>query len=158
MNVPILWHLLRLVAVYRPVLCYCSVLLRALCATMLHQWNSSVGGDTNLLNLTVRLLDVMSLGQLLPPPLANIRDILSNLSSQEVVQVLRCCIWNYMRDHVPSPALFGRDANGLHWRDPTVARPPPAYTDTLRTFMHKNIDKTGDMYAQIFVNLPEIDQ
>lgn len=154
-KVPILWHFLRLVAVYRPVLCYCSVLLRALFATMLHQWSSISGGDAQLLNLTIRLLDVMSLGQLLPPPLANIQDILPYLSNAEVVQVLRNCIWNYMRDHVPSPALFGCDPSGLHWRDPTAARPPPPYTETLRTFMYKNIDKTGVLYAQLFVNVPE---
>jgi integrator complex subunit 5 len=42
-NIPILWSILGLIATYRPSLCYCSVLLRALCATVLHQWKAKSG-------------------------------------------------------------------------------------------------------------------
>jgi len=179
-NAPLLWDLLSFVAVYRPALCYCSVLIRALTATLIHQWKSM--GDqskdsrnesyTSLLDTTIKVIDVMALGQLLPPPLCHIRDVLSSLRCFEVslvaklnrklrkhfafqiVDILRDCIWCYMRDHIPSPALFGCDSNGVHWRDPITARPPERYTTTLRIIMQRNIDSLGHLYSQMFINIP----
>lgn len=91
-SVPILWDILTLVAMYRPALCYCSVLLRALTATLIHQWNStgeqSKSAATNnfkcLMDTTTKVIDIMALGQLLPPPLSGIRDILPHLKCFEV--------------------------------------------------------------------------
>lgn len=40
---PILWALLGFIATHRPALCFSSVLLRALCATCLHQWRARNG-------------------------------------------------------------------------------------------------------------------
>lgn len=160
-KLPVLWELTSFIASYRPVLCYCSVLLRALTATLLHQWNS-VGCQSNtadtpnyklLLETTIKVLDLMSAGQLLPPPLSNMRNVFQELKPHEIVQLLRDCLWNYIRDHVPSPALFSCDSSGLHWRDPTTARPPPLYSDSLRIIIQNNIDKLGDQYAQLFFNL-----
>lgn len=158
---PVLWALMNFLGVYRPVLCYCSVLLRALCATLLHEWNNT-GCRTHargsaryprLRAITVRLVDLMSVGQLLPQPLCNLRDVVPALRPYEIVQLLRDCVWNYMRDHIPSPALFACDGDGLHWRDSTVARSPPLYSDTLRIIMQCNIDKLGDQFAQLFYNV-----
>lgn len=159
-NTPILWNFLRFIAAYRPVLCYCSVLLRAICATLLHQWNSTGQGagsynKYDLIDTTLWLLDIMSMGQLLPPPLASLRIPIEVLRPNEIVQLLRFCVWNYIRDHVPSPALFGCDASGLHWRDPSIARPGQIYTDTFRAVMYKNIDKLGQIYAQLFLDIPD---
>lgn len=55
-----------------------------------------------------------------------------------------------MRDHVPSPALFTKDANGVMWRDSTLSKPTKQYTETLRIVMLSNIDKLGDLYNQLF--------
>lgn len=93
-NVPVLWDILSLVAMYRPALCYCSVLLRALTATLIHQWNSTgeqskSAGTSNyryLMDTTTKVVDIMALGQLLPPPLSGIRDILPHLKCFEVRQ------------------------------------------------------------------------
>lgn len=91
-NTPVLWELLSFVALYRPAICYCSVLIRALTATLIHQWKS-IGEQTkpddsanykNLIDTTVRVIDVMALGQLLPPPLSSIRDVIPYLKSLEV--------------------------------------------------------------------------
>lgn len=62
-------------------------------------------------------------------------------------------MWCYMRDHIPSPELFGCDSSGLHWRDPTVARPPEIYTNTLRIIMQRNIKTVGPLYNQLFLNV-----
>lgn len=58
---------------------------------------------------------------------------------------------------MPSPALFGCDASGLHWRDPTIARPPEIYTNTLRIIMQRNIKNVGHLYNQLFINIPDIE-
>lgn len=55
-----------------------------------------------------------------------------------------------MRDHVPSPALFTRDGNGVMWRDPALSKPTKQYTETLRIVLLGNIDKLGDLYNQLF--------
>lgn len=91
-SVPLLWDLLNLVAQHRPSLCYCSVLLRALTATLIHQWTSMgdqrKSTDTenykDLMGTTIAVLDVMALGQLLPAPLCNVRDVITQLNSHEV--------------------------------------------------------------------------
>lgn len=74
-DVPLLWSLLELTARYRPALAYCSVLLRAIAATVLANWSPTEG---------VLLANVMALGLLLPPPLASIRDILPNVKQHQV--------------------------------------------------------------------------
>lgn len=152
-DLPLIWHLMSLVATYRPALCYCSVLLRALTATLLAQWGSAAQRaqhNDRLLATTAQVLELMALGQLLPPPLSSLRDVIPHLKPQEVVQLIRDCVWNYLRDHVPSPALFARDENGLMWRDATLARPEPQYTDTLRSTMQNNIQHLGTLYSQLF--------
>jgi integrator complex subunit 5 len=152
-DIPLIWHLMSLVAMYRPALCYCSVLLRALIATLLAQWGSAAQQaqhNDGLLVTTTQVLELMALGQLLPPPLSSLRDVIPYLQPQEVVQLLRDCVWNYLRDHVPSPALFTRDENGLMWRDATLARPEPQYTNTLRSTMQNNIQCLGTLYSQLF--------
>ncbi|CAH2075037.1 unnamed protein product, partial [Iphiclides podalirius] len=99
------------------------------------------------------LLSTMTLGQLLPHPLSHMLELAPELTASELVQVLRDCLWNYTRDHVPSPALFTCDSSGLHWRDPSTCKPPSTYTDTLRLIIQKNISKLGHLYPIMFLNL-----
>lgn len=95
-NTPLLWELLSFIAVYRPALCYCSVLLRALTATLIHQWKSmgeqSKDDDSQnykmLMDTTIKVINLMALGQLLPPPLSSIRDVIFNLKCFEVIYLL----------------------------------------------------------------------
>lgn len=87
-QLPLSWELLRFAAWNRPALCYCSVLLRALTATLLSQWNSSyqqIQQDGTLLSTTVRLLEVMALGQLLPQPLASISEVVPVINPDQVL-------------------------------------------------------------------------
>jgi len=65
--------------------------------------------------------------------------------------LLRECIWNYLKDHVPSPALFHVDNNGLHWRNTSQAKVAPQYVDTLRQLMQKKLNKLGAHYHQMFI-------
>lgn len=66
--------------------------------------------------------------------------------------LLHDCVWNYMRDNVPSPALFKRDPKtGFMWRDPNVAKPLPQYTETFRLVLQNNIKHFGPLYTKIFM-------
>ncbi|XP_046389337.1 integrator complex subunit 5 [Ischnura elegans] len=176
-RLPVLWALLTLAATHRPALCYCSVLLRAIMATLLAQWNSHTTATTtaisnsssrpppppSLLANTQRLIDLMALGQLLPSPLSAIRDVIPKIGPREVVALLRD-IWNYTHENIPSPALFSQDAgSGLVWRqgmgpgaeeveggEVSSARPSSRHTDALRHTLQLHIDSLGTLYPRLF--------
>jgi hypothetical protein len=59
-----------------------------------------------------------------------------------------------MKENVPSPVLFISDTNGLYWRDPITAKPPPQFVDPLRNTMQKKIAKVGQLYHLMFVMPP----
>ncbi|XP_013776240.1 integrator complex subunit 5-like [Limulus polyphemus] len=160
---PVLWNLLYAIASIHPSLCYCSVLLRAIVAVVMTHWGSCQAKLAShlpeQLELTKKVIELLSLGQLLPPPLAYVGDILPHLPPFELSCVL-ADIWQYMHDNVPSPALFtGRDSSsGQMWRDfsreagPETAAPKcdKKYTDRLRIIMQKNIEKFGSLYVTFF--------
>ncbi|KAI5744171.1 hypothetical protein M8J77_026364 [Diaphorina citri] len=158
---PVCWTLLSFIARARPALCTCSVLLRAVTASLLCQWNiarqrrQAPGSEPPLVQCTVRLLEIMSLGQLLPPPLSALYLLIPHVTPQHVVMLLRDCVWSYMRDHVPSPALFTTNistdtSNPISWRDPAQSRPPPQYTDTMRFILRRNMAQFGPLYRLLF--------
>ncbi|XP_022125760.1 integrator complex subunit 5 [Pieris rapae] len=155
---------LRRVALARPALCLSSALLRASAATLLHRLRAHLDRHTQSpelsreLSALTELLSTMTLGQLLPHPLCHILELAPELTANELVQVLRDCLWNYTRDHVPSPALFTCDSTGLHWRDPSTCKPPTTYTDSLRIILQKRISTLGHMYPIMFLNLDKDSQ
>ncbi|XP_024943698.1 integrator complex subunit 5 [Cephus cinctus] len=141
-DVPLLWTLLELTARYRPALVYCSVLLRAIAATVMANWNVTDG---------MSLANVMALGQLLPPPLASIRDILPVLDQHQINTVMRECVWAYMHENVPSPALFTRnEGTNVAWRDTDTSVPNIRFTETLRLVFLSNINNLGALYSTLF--------
>ncbi|PZC83876.1 hypothetical protein B5X24_HaOG206625 [Helicoverpa armigera] len=150
---------LRRAAGARPALCLASALLRATAATLLHRLRAYLDRHTQSAEMAkeraalTELLSTMTLGQLLPHPLSHMLELAPELTASEIVQVLRDCLWNYTRDHVPSPALFTCDSTGLHWRDPATCKPPATYTDTLRLIIQKRISKLGHLYPIMFLNL-----
>ncbi|XP_050437485.1 integrator complex subunit 5 isoform X2 [Adelges cooleyi] len=158
---PIIWTLLGILACHRPALCYCSVLLRAVCACLINHWGAvnHTKGNTRdhpqLMNDTIQLLNTMSLGQLLPKPLDVLGVVVLDLTPQQILIVLRDCVWTYTRDHIPAPALFIRNSNGGMWRDTTTALVPKPYSDSLRLTMIENISQFGDLYARLFINKKE---
>ena len=117
----VVWDLLNLMAQHRPALCYCSVLLRALLATLLSYWancqDKQAKESRDALDMTCRLIELMATGQLLPPPLAYLSEVLAHVSPHEV-HILLKDVWAFMRDNVPTPALFGSDRpSAALWRD-----------------------------------------
>ncbi|XP_043602647.1 integrator complex subunit 5 isoform X1 [Bombus pyrosoma] len=142
-DVPLLWTLLELTAWYRPALAYCSVLLRGIAATVMANWNIEEG---------ILLVSVMALGQLLPPPLASIRDVLPVLEPHQINTIMKECVWAYMRENVPSPALFTRsEGANIAWRDTDTSTPNSRFTETLRLVLLSNIHTLGPLYAALFL-------
>lgn len=118
-NAPILWSILALISNYRPSLCFTSVLLRAICATLLHQWraksvlhNQTIENNYELFTVTKNLLEILAMGQLLPGPLAYLHIVIEHFEPFEIVVVLKECVWNYMKENIPSPMPFRVAPNG----------------------------------------------
>ncbi|XP_037083736.1 integrator complex subunit 5-like [Pollicipes pollicipes] len=147
---PVSWCLLELVARRPPAICYCSVLLRALAATLIQHWSSTTEtqacNSAGPLDVTERLLHVMALGQLLPPPLTLIPEMLATLTSHEVYLLLTD-VWAYMRETVPSPAAFTHDAAGVASRSfpPLEAR----FTARLLLVLQNNMATLGHLFPQV---------
>ncbi|XP_043239108.1 integrator complex subunit 5-like isoform X2 [Amphibalanus amphitrite] len=147
---PLSWCLLELVARRPPAICYCSVLLRALAATLIQHWSSTqeslASKCSSQLEVTERLLYVMALGRLLPPPLTLIPEMLASLTSHEVYLLLTD-VWAYMRDTVPTPAAFTLDANGVTSRSfpPLESR----FTTNLLLVLQNNVAKLGHLFPQV---------
>jgi integrator complex subunit 5 len=159
-NSPILWSILSVVAAHRPALCYCSVFLRAICASILHQWRAKstenvIGNNVELMFFTSKLLEIMALGDLLPGPLSYLHIVIKSLEPNEIAYVLKECVWNFMMANVPSPSLFTCDNNGLYYRDPASSKPSAQFVDPLRNCLQKKLSTMGNLYYQMFV-LPEL--
>lgn len=64
------------------------------------------GKNEELFDATTKLLQIMTMGQLLPPPLSFLHAIIEHFDPPEVAVILKESVWNYMREHVPSPVLY----------------------------------------------------
>jgi len=151
---PYLWDLLELVANYSPSLCYCSVLLRALMATLMAHWVSCQEAKSNLypaqLEWTVRLVNVMHTGQLIPPPLCYIGQMIQELRACEVLTLLKD-IWWYMKINVPVPTVFIKDlATKRFIRNADFTKVDPAFTEKLRIVLLNNVEELGYLYPILF--------
>ncbi|XP_054715495.1 integrator complex subunit 5-like [Uloborus diversus] len=158
----LLWDLLYLIATVHPSLCYCSVLLRAVMAVLLSFWCSSQEKATTNspkeLETSQRLINIMAIGQLLPPPLSYIDEVLPLVTPYEAFNLLSD-IWQYMRDNVPSPALFySKNSSSTRvWRNFATDSNEgqkyfcdKKYTNRLRFILFANIEKFGAVYAKFF--------
>merc|ERR1719242_414091 len=117
---PILWKIIFGLAEARPSLCYCSVLIRAMLAVQMTYWQTSILPRADLnptrLNLTNQILELMSVGQFIPPPLDSISEVINVMHPFHLYCIL-VDVWNYLRDNVPSPVAFSSSADGALIRD-----------------------------------------
>ena len=149
-NSPILWSILGLLATYPPSLCYCSVFLRAICASVLHHWRAKStetisGNNIELMFFTTKLLELLALGQLLPPPLSYLYVVVEHLEPNEIAYVLKECVWNYMVANVPAPALFATDSSNRLFIAETN-KVPDEFQDPLRNTMQKRLASMGNLW------------
>lgn len=94
----------------------------------------------------------MAAGQLLPPPLSFIDEVLPLVTPYEAFSLLSD-VWQYMRDNVPSPALFyARNGSARVWRDFNDGDCDRKYTNRLRFILFANVEKFGAVYAKFFAS------
>lgn len=152
-NCPILWSIMGLLAVYKQPLSNCSVFLRAICASVMHHWRAKstetiTGNNAELLFFTVKLLELLSLGQMLPSPLSYLYIVVEYLEPNEIAYVLKECVWNYMVAHGPS--IF--NAEGFEvLQQPQKGPPAEQFVDPLRNTMQKKLSTLGNLYYQMFI-------
>uniref|UniRef100_A0A8C5R2J4 Integrator complex subunit 5 n=1 Tax=Leptobrachium leishanense TaxID=445787 RepID=A0A8C5R2J4_9ANUR len=142
---PLLFQLLHLIAQGRPALCYCSVLLRGLLATLLAHWEasreSSVVGSPWHLQASSDLVSCMGEGQLLPPALTNMHEMFSLLAPYEV-RLLLLSVWDFVKENGPFPQRFTFQ-KGAFSRDFTREGDPAKYMGIVYSVLHRNIHRLG---------------
>lgn len=144
---PLLFPLLRLVAAGRPALCYCSVLLRGLLASLMAYWEacreSRTAGSPWHLQASCSLVACMAEGSLLPPVLGNMHEIFHQLAPFEV-HLLLLSVWDYLRDNSPLPQKFTFQAErGVFLRDFSRDGDVGKHLAVLHSVLHKNIHRLG---------------
>lgn len=71
----------------------------------------------------------------------------------QINTVMRECVWAYMRENVPSPALFTRnEASNVAWRDTDTSIPNTRFIEILRLILLANIHNLGPLYSTLFFN------
>ncbi|KAM8985957.1 integrator complex subunit 5 [Ara ararauna] len=144
---PLLFPLLRLVAAGRPALCYCSVLLRGLLASLMAHWeacrdNGTTGSPWHL-QASCALVAAMAEGSLLPPVLGNMHELFPHLAPFEV-HLLLLSLWDYLRENSPLPQKFTfQPERGLFLRDFSRDGDVGKHLAVLHSVLHKNIHRLG---------------
>ena len=155
---PILWKIMFGLAEARPSLCYCSVLIRALLAVQMSYWQTSVSPRAELnpakLKLTKQILELMSVGQFIPPPLDSISDVIYVMHPFHLHCIL-VDIWNYVRDNVPSPVSFSSSAEGALVRDFEPYKNYKQYCERLRLVMIRHIPELSNEFKTFFVDVSD---
>ncbi|KAM4618001.1 integrator complex subunit 5 [Discoglossus pictus] len=144
---PVLFQLLHLIAQGRPALCYCSVLLRGLLATLLAHWEASREPNSESspwhLNASCELVSCMGEGQLLPPALTNMHEMFALLAPYEV-RLLLLSVWDFVKENGPFPQRFiFHSGRGLFIRDFTREGDPAKYMGIVHSVLHRNIERLG---------------
>ncbi|XP_074786374.1 integrator complex subunit 5 [Athene noctua] len=144
---PLLFPLLRVVAAGRPALCYCSVLLRGLLASLMAHWDASREPRTAAspwhLAASCSLVACMAEGSLLPPVLGNMHEIFHHLAPFEV-HLLLLSVWDYLRENSPLPQKFTFHAQrGVFLRDFARDGDVGKHLAVLHSVLHKNIHRLG---------------
>lgn len=153
-NSHILWPLMGLLATYKQPLWNCSVFLRAICASVIHNWQAKStenvsGNNTELYFFTVKLLEILSMGQMIPPPLTYLHIVIQYLEPNEIAYVLKECVWNYMVfNGISMPNGDGFETN-LKMREQPLA---DQFVDPLRYTMQKKLNILGNLYHQMFLS------
>ena len=102
------------------------------------------------LQWTLRLIEIMKTGQLIPPPLCHIGKVLPKLKSTEAFLLLKD-IWWYMKVNVPVPTAFIRDAvTKKYIRNSDFLKIDPVFTEKLRLVVLNNVETFGHLYCKLF--------
>jgi len=153
---PITWTLLTMLSQARPALCYCSVLVRAVVAVSISHWASHVTSRLTdhpaQVDITRRVLELMAVGQFLPPQLALVPRIMHIFDPFQLHCVL-IDIWNFMKITVPGPSLYQiSEGSGEASRDFGPYKNYHGFCERLRVVVVKNIDTMAIIFKKYFVD------
>ncbi|NXP43264.1 INT5 protein, partial [Leiothrix lutea] len=144
---PLLFPLLRLVAGGHPALCYCSVLLRGLLASLVAHWDACRAASTVAspwhLQASCALVALLAEGSLLPPVLGNMHELFPELAPFEV-HLLLLSVWGYLRENSPLPQKFTFQPElGVFRRDFGRDGDVGKHLAVLHSVLHRNIHRLG---------------
>ncbi|NXY80602.1 INT5 protein, partial [Glareola pratincola] len=142
---PLLFPLLRLVAAGPPALCYCSVLLRGLLASLMAYWegcrDAGTTGSPWHLGASCALVACMAEGSLLPPVLGNVQELFPHVAPFEV-HLLLLGVWDYLRENAPLPQKFTfQPQKGVFQRDFGRDGEAGKHLAVLHSVLQKNVQR-----------------
>ncbi|XP_066031138.1 integrator complex subunit 5 [Chamaea fasciata] len=151
---PLLFPLLRLVAGGRPALCYCSVLLRGLLASLVAHWDACRAASTLSspwhLGASCALVALLAEGSLLPPILGNMHELFPELAPFEV-HLLLLSVWGYLRENSPLPQKFTFQPElGVFRRDFGRDGDVGKHLAVLHSVLHRNIHRLGLLAGRFY--------
>lgn len=151
---PLLFPLLRLVAGARPALCYCSVLLRGLLASLVAHWDACRASSTVAspwhLRASCALVALLAEGSLLPPVLGNMHELFPELAPFEV-HLLLLSVWGYLRENSPLPQKFTFQPElGTFRRDFGRDGDVGKHLAVLHSVLHRNIHSLGLLAGRFY--------
>ena len=82
---PIIWKVLWGLAEARPALCYCSVILRGALSVHMAHWSATLKASPKIIETTKQILQLLSVGQYLPPPLDSVSDVIEIFHPYQVI-------------------------------------------------------------------------
>jgi len=156
-NHPILWSLMELLALQKPALCYCSVIVRAVVSVCITHWQSTVSWKLEdhpaQMKLTRKVISLMGYGQFIPRQMAVLSQIIHILDPSQLHCIL-IDIWNYMRVNVPGPNIFQVcDKSGVLFRDFGPYEEYKPYCDRMRMVMVANLEKVAQIFKECYVDI-----
>ncbi|KAM4880090.1 integrator complex subunit 5 [Sylvia borin] len=151
---PLLFPLLRLVAGGHPALCYCSVLLRGLLASLVAHWDACRASSTLAspwhLAASCSLVALLAEGSLLPPVLGNMHELFPELAPFEV-HLLLLSVWGYLRENSPLPQKFTFQPElGVFRRDFGRDGDVGKHLAVLHSVLHRNIHRLGLLAGRFY--------
>ncbi|XP_014748539.1 PREDICTED: integrator complex subunit 5 [Sturnus vulgaris] len=151
---PLLFPLLRLVAGGHPALCYCSVLLRGLLASLVAHWDACRASSTVAspwhLRASCALVALLAEGSLLPPVLGNMHELFPELAPFEV-HLLLLSVWGYLRENSPLPQKFTFQPElGVFRRDFGRDGDVGKHLAVLHSVLHRNIHRLGLLAGRFY--------
>ncbi|ELT95971.1 hypothetical protein CAPTEDRAFT_186694 [Capitella teleta] len=145
---PVLWNIMEFISEGPGAMCYCSVLLRSVLATVIRyvegSREKSFKSCSQHLRTTSMIIDFMRKGQMIPSPIQHTVELLPHLSPYEVYLLL-INLWKYVKENPPVPIS----------RMNVEIMCPPKYLEVIRSILHSHVDSLGHLYPLFTVHKPQ---
>ncbi|XP_039253752.2 integrator complex subunit 5-like [Styela clava] len=153
---PFAWNILNLLANSPKALWRCSLLLRSISGALLNHWESSRDERATTseyhLRHSIKVIEVLEKGQLLPEPLCFIGELFGMLSPYEVF-LLMSDVWKFINQHpLPQNPVYNSTRKRQFQSEGAPIQP---YLVTIHSILHANITRMGHMYSRFVPAKPQ---